>query len=647
MLVNPKKPLSFRNNTKYFAPDKDKVKVTFSSPHSWQSKCSKTEGYEARLYWHYKYCEDHGGQTFYFTLTYNDRACPQYFGMNVLDYEDLRDLLTGGFRKMLLRKYGTIFKYFVGAELGDGKGTRGMHNNPHYHVLFFLEPHPYTYTRMESHTECVGVYKRSSRFHKKGDSKYVTKYERVTVEVPYTPISEADMVSLVKRYWQGFDETTDKSRFHDYRTAKYGIACPGKFGAKVRHFGACVYCAKYCVKDAALKMHESKVSAALRTKFKDQLKTEAFYKDFFESVINPRFNVPLNPSRTQWGLTPTELTMEYFSQSYSYLHGFFPDLTVLCTFYTGVVKQFCDTFSLWRDFREFYGQRLQELVDEGLTEYRNRYCNKCRISNGVGDYALEEMRGMPDPRVKVPTKSSGFKYRSIPLYYYRKLFTEVIRPISPSCPVHMKPQVLSPIRILNEDGIQYRLRKLGENIVKKREQSSTFLELVLSDKSLYERMRDSDINTDCFLTYDSVCHMVKKFMDYEKTDFCLDYAVYKLVYEGRYYSPAVCTGANGFSSSGLDYRSDYERFIIPSIFSVDRSDIRLENFLHGSGETHVPYSQHPYFYRYRSLFALLDLCNDYFFITSDDKREADAKERQRVKRFFDQRKLKEFYSQFK
>ncbi len=40
---------------------------------------------------------------------------------------------------MLLRKYGTTFKYFVGAQLGDGKGERGFHNNPHYHVLFFLE----------------------------------------------------------------------------------------------------------------------------------------------------------------------------------------------------------------------------------------------------------------------------------------------------------------------------------------------------------------------------------------------------------------------------------------------------------------------------------------------------------------------------
>lgn len=51
----------------------------------------------------------------------------------------MRDLLTGGFRKQLLRKFGTTFKYFIGAELGDGKGERGMHNNPHYHALFFLE----------------------------------------------------------------------------------------------------------------------------------------------------------------------------------------------------------------------------------------------------------------------------------------------------------------------------------------------------------------------------------------------------------------------------------------------------------------------------------------------------------------------------
>lgn len=140
MKVNPRKPLRLKNNSKYWNPETCKTHVQFSSPESYQSFKIKQEGYETRLYWQFKYCEDHKGQTFYYTLTYNDAHVPKYLGFNCFDYEDLRYLFTGGFRKILLRKFGTKFKYFVGAELGDGKGDRGLHNNPHYHVLFFLEP---------------------------------------------------------------------------------------------------------------------------------------------------------------------------------------------------------------------------------------------------------------------------------------------------------------------------------------------------------------------------------------------------------------------------------------------------------------------------------------------------------------------------
>ena len=147
-MLNKKKSITLRNRTNYFNPDTTRVKVHFSSPDSYQSRQQKIEGYENRLYWQFKYCDEHNGQTFFYTLTYNDKSIPNAYGFHCFDYEHLRDLLTGGLRKQLLRKYGTKFKYFIGAELGDGKGSRGMHNNPHYHVLFFLESadnpkHPY------------------------------------------------------------------------------------------------------------------------------------------------------------------------------------------------------------------------------------------------------------------------------------------------------------------------------------------------------------------------------------------------------------------------------------------------------------------------------------------------------------------------
>lgn len=65
MEVNPKKSLVLRNPTCYFDRDKDKVRVRVSSPAAYQSRVSKIEGYETRLYWQFKYCQDHDGQTFF------------------------------------------------------------------------------------------------------------------------------------------------------------------------------------------------------------------------------------------------------------------------------------------------------------------------------------------------------------------------------------------------------------------------------------------------------------------------------------------------------------------------------------------------------------------------------------------------------
>ena len=108
MLRNQKKPFSIPNRTHYFDPTTTRTTITVSSPFSYNSRRQKIEGYETRLYYQFLWCRDIGGQTFFYTLTYNDKAVPHLHGMNVFDYNDLRDLLTGGFRKMLLREYDNV-----------------------------------------------------------------------------------------------------------------------------------------------------------------------------------------------------------------------------------------------------------------------------------------------------------------------------------------------------------------------------------------------------------------------------------------------------------------------------------------------------------------------------------------------------------
>ena len=224
-MVNKKKALRIVNQTKYFNPELSRTHNTIASPYSYQSRQQKIEGYETRLYWQYRYCDEHDGQTFFYTLTYNDRHIPTYYGVPCFDYNDLVDIVfEGAFRKRLLRQYGTKMKYFVGAELGDGKGQRGMHNNPHYHILFFLED---------------------------------AQNERY----PYVKISAEDFRHEVRMAWQGFDE---EDGFVDYRKAKKGIAREGENLGKVKDFRACMYVAKYVAKDIKLVRAEGFIKFHLR-----------------------------------------------------------------------------------------------------------------------------------------------------------------------------------------------------------------------------------------------------------------------------------------------------------------------------------------------------------------------------------------------
>lgn len=613
MPVNVKKPISFFNRTKYFEPSKDKVRITVSSPASYKSKCSKTDGYEARLYWHYKYLETVDGQAFYYTLTYNDASIPKYFGMNVFDYEDLRDLLTGGFRKRLLREYGTIFKYFIGAELGEGKGSRGMHNNPHYHVLFFLEPDP----------KC---------------------------QFEYVKITPEDFRHLVKMYWQGFDETRDG--FRDYRTAKYGIAREGLNCGLVMSFAACVYCAKYVTKDAALKMFESKVSYFLRERARESLRhDETFFRDFFRTVIYEKFNIPASADLSKWSMSDHELLMAHFGDKFQWAVDLYGTTEVLVRFHEFACFEFIKKYDLWNEFREFRKQRLDEIVAVGVSEYRNRYCNKPRISHGVGDYVLEQLLDKDEPLLPIPSKD-GVKYRPLSLYYYRKLFTQVISPIEPGCKVGEKPKRLSPIRIINPAGVNYRLKMLERNIQRVSDKAMCNLRLLEHDSELYARIRESNINTDVFLSFESVQSLIKQYLYGNETNqsACVaafrDYAIFKLVYEGRFFSTSrselFCSG----SLRSLDFRSDYERFLIPSYYSVSRDDLRLSRFVEDGCMGYLPYSEHPYFLRYRSFFSLLSLLADYFSCQNDNYNEKASEERRKIKKLHDKRRLKAYYSKF-
>lgn len=592
MKVNCRKPLRLKNNSKYWNPATCKSHVQFSSPESYQSFKIKQEGYETRLYWQFRYCEEHNGQTFYYTLTYNDEHIPKFLGFNCFDYEDLRDLLTGGFRKILLRKFGTKFKYFIGAELGDGKGERGLHNNPHYHILFFLEP--------------------------ANDDRY-----------KYVPISSSYFRHLIRKYWQGFDEDVDG--FQDYRCARYGIAKEGENLGKVTDFRACVYCAKYVTKDAGLKMREIDVEKFFRSRLCVELKSSAeFHNWFFRGRLWKDFNTPLNAKNTKW-LYPTANALIWHLLP----HSLFEQYAFLTVNLTAPVLEICRRYNYWKQYNESFQEFLEFKVKEVINEYRNRYCNKPRISHGVGDYALDFVDDKFNPLIQVPGRD-GFKNRPLSMYYYRKLFTEV----------HIDKKG-SPIRVLNDDGIAYKVARLQQSIDKMAEKAGSNLSLVLSSRDLFDKMRSSDVNTDVGFHYDSFLKYYNSLIKDNSIDIILQrYGQYKMVYEDRFFAYDF-DGNNQFSDfPDLSLLDDYRRFLQPSYFSVSRSDIRLDLFLENGCPDCLPYSQHSYFLRYLGLFRVLDLCSDYFFIQDDVKKQKEAEEIASVRRFHDKRKLKTFYSQY-
>lgn len=189
------------NNNSHYISETSKTKFRLINPNNFTAQKSRQLSYYVRLYYHHQHILSLGGQTYFYTFTYNDRALPHYCGERCFDLRHIDWFMRdSGFDKKLLRDYGYKLQYFVSCELGDGKGVRGYAGNPHYHVLFFLVPHK------------------------------VKKY-----------ITPSDFQSLVRAYWQGCNK-----RPRDYR---FGIAMPGDNLGFVNSCSAISYVSKYVLKD--------------------------------------------------------------------------------------------------------------------------------------------------------------------------------------------------------------------------------------------------------------------------------------------------------------------------------------------------------------------------------------------------------------
>ena len=598
MAVNSRKPLKFRNRTNYFCPDSSRTEITVSSPKSFSFCSQKQEAYYNRLFWEFRYCQDHKGQTFYYTFTYNNKSMPKFEGRNCFDYNDLVYLLNGGLKKILLRKYGTSFKYFVGAELGEGSGTRGMHNNPHYHILFFL---------------------RSSDDPKRS----------------YIKIKPEQFRSLLRKYWQGFDQDTDG--WHSYKSAKYGIVKEGDFCGLVQDYRACLYVSKYVTKDVSLKKYEKYLINKLRSRSTFFCKNDSYTKtSFYYQVICPKLNFTSKPHcylhdkdyrHNDWHFTPDSLIQHYLPVDYE---SFKSKVDYRLITPEDIIDNFLLSLGFSQEYSYFIDERIEEDFSRRLSEFRNRYSNKCRISQGVGDYALHHVINADNPRIPVVT-NKGIVHRPLGLYYYRKLYTQVV-----------KDPFGNPIRVLNQAGIDYKLSKYPQQ--EKKLFDSTLADLETVSSSLYEKMLNSDVNTDVHMSFE---RFEKGVLSNSNKQLIVKlYVQFKLVYEGRYFKIEDSGLDQDLIWPTLDPLRDLRRFLQPSYFFQPYDSVGLVNFLDSGAEGYLPFYSHPVFHQYIDFFCVFDLLTAYLFCETDKVFEDTVNEAKRVRKFHKQLELRSFYNNF-
>lgn len=217
--------IDVRTNTKNFNPNKSRIKNSITRPDYYVSVITKRNNYLARAYYEYLDVQRTGGTVFFYTLTYNDKSVKSFYGRNVFNYPDLRNLLTGGFYQHFHRDLKNDFSYLITSELGEGKGKRGYANNPHYHCLFFF------------------------RFH----------------------VDPLEFLSVIRKYWQGVDVHWSDS---DPQQFKYGIVEPGDNYGVVTGVGALYYVCKYVIKSASCRSNFSEIEQNLSREV-----FERYYRD--------------------------------------------------------------------------------------------------------------------------------------------------------------------------------------------------------------------------------------------------------------------------------------------------------------------------------------------------------------------------------
>lgn len=175
-----------------------------------------------RLNYEYKECIDSNGLVYFVTFTYNDNGCIHFGNFNYFDNSHIRKFFNKSIFPSRLSDHGYTFRFALFGECGDGKGVRGIDNNPHYHVLVFLYP---------------------------------------TKDCDFYYHSDTNFLDLCKSAWNQDLSCLDGV---DYRALNIGNVSYSCKGAKVIDSSCFNYCASYCIKTLSISPYNQRVAQFMK-----------------------------------------------------------------------------------------------------------------------------------------------------------------------------------------------------------------------------------------------------------------------------------------------------------------------------------------------------------------------------------------------
>lgn len=340
-----------------------------------------------RLNFEYKNCIDNNGIVYFVTFTYNDNGCFHFGRFNYFDNNHIRKFFNKSIFPSRLQSNGYSFRFALFGETGDGKGVRGIDNNPHYHVLIFLYPSG----------NCNGFYH-----------------------------CETNFLKLCKQSWN--QDLSDLS-VKKYRELNVGNVSFSDKGARVLDSSCFNYCASYCIKTLSVSPYNERVKSSMAyVSYSNLLRVLRCFPD--GSLLNDF-------------LIEDDKVLGVYKD---FVVKYFKRLPQLCTFnrkyddYLLILKDsvleclsielgftdlsFIDLFTSDNDFfiSPFYHKVLETSLFQSFYHYLvNRFKCVYRLSPNLGSLGFDYINSRYMLDVSMFTCFSSPRI-NLPSYYFRKLF---------------------------------------------------------------------------------------------------------------------------------------------------------------------------------------------------------------------------------